>query len=180
LFYPIIFFLCNEKHCQAASCQRKHLNISILGLIEEAAVKRTGDKITQVSVVLTTVVAWLSISNHCALGAVIDAQSQDQLAPTHCHGNQASPPKKSGDKEEMPCCKALRATLAGEGKIVKAPAKDFLAIHNWIVPEIIFANQAQLAHASQELDTGPPFAAGSFAESVLQRSILAHAPPSLA
>ena len=146
-------------------------------MIEEA-MRRARDKAIRISIVLTTIVAWLSISNHCALGGMIAAGTQPAMAPMHCHGNQPSPAKKSGE-EEVPCCKILRATLAGQGKIVHVASKDFLPIQSWIVAEIIFADQAQLHRATQELDTGPPFA-GSFAESVLQRSILAHAPPFLA
>ena len=76
----------------------------------------------------------------------------------------------------MPCCKVLRATLAGQGKIVQVPSKDFLPIPKWIIAQIIFADDAQLRRLPEELDTGPPFV-DSFAESVLQRSLLAHAPP---
>jgi hypothetical protein len=96
----------------------------------------------------------------------------------HCHGNEPSPSKKSSD-EEMPCCKVLHATLTGEAKIVQVASKDFLPIQGWIVAEILFADEAELHRSTQELDTGPPFAE-TFTESVLQRSILAHAPPSLA
>ena len=70
----------------------------------------------------------------------------------------------------------LRATITSEAKIVEAASQNFVPIQNWIVAEVISAPATQLSPL--ELDTGPPFA-GSFAESVLQRSILAHAPPSL-
>jgi hypothetical protein len=96
----------------------------------------------------------------------------------HCHGSQPSPSKKSSG-EEMPCCKVLRATLAGQGKIVQVASKDFFPIQSWILAELISATETQPHRISLELDTGPPFAK-TFAESVLQRSILAHAPPSLA
>jgi len=135
-------------------------------------------KLCRVVVVLVSLAAWFSISNHCAVGALVAAKTQPAMASMHCHGNQPSPSKKSSE-EEMPCCKMLRATLAGQGKIVQVASKDFLAIQRWIVAEIIFADDALLHRQPQELDTGPPFA-GSFAESVLQRSILAHAPPFLA
>jgi len=125
-----------------------------------------------------TIVAWFSISNHCAVGEMVAAKTQPQMAQMHCHGKQPLPSNKSGG-EEMPCCKVLRATLAGEGKIVQVASKDFLPIQRWIVAEILVADEALLHRATQELDTGPPFA-GTFAESVLQRSILAHAPPFLA
>ncbi len=74
----------------------------------------------------------------------------------------------------MPCCKMLRATITSEAKVVEVASKTFLPIQDWIVAELISAAEPQLSPL--ELDTGPPFA-GSFAESVLQRSILAHAPP---
>ena len=74
----------------------------------------------------------------------------------------------------MPCCKMLRATLAGEAKVVEVASKNFVPVQDWTVAELISAAETQLP--ALELDTGPPFA-GSFAESVLQRSILAHAPP---
>ncbi len=109
------------------------MNISEFGLIEEGAVKGTRNKIIRLAVVLTTMVAWFSISNHCAVGGLI-AKANSAVAPMHCQ------------------------------------------IQDWIVVELISAAETQLSPL--ELDTGPPFA-GSFAESVLQRSILAHAPPSL-
>ena len=68
----------------------------------------------------------------------------------------------------------LRATITSEAKVVEVASKTFLPIQDWMVAELISAAEPQLS--SRELDTGPPFA-GSFAESVLQRSILAHAPP---
>jgi hypothetical protein len=137
--------------------------------------RRARDKMIRTSVALTTIVAWLLISNHCAVGAMIAAKTRAPMTQMHCHGSQPSPSKKSSE-EEMPCCKVLRATLAGQGKIVKVASEDFLSIQNWIVVQIVFADKAQSHCAIQELDTGPPFA-GSFAESVLQRSVLAHAPP---
>jgi hypothetical protein len=117
-------------------------------------------------------VAWFSISNYCALGGLI-AKTQSPTASMHCHGNQPMPSKKSS-QEEMPCCKMLRATLTSEAKVVEVASKTFLPIQDWIVAELISVGETQLSPL--EIDTGPPFA-GSFAESVLQRSILAHAPP---
>ena len=164
-----------SKKMKSARAREKHLNVSGFGLIEEGAMRRARDKAIRISIVLTTIVAWLSISNHCAVGAMVAAKTQSPMAQMHCHGSQPSPSKKSGE-EEMPCCKVLRATLAGQGKIVQVASKDFLPVQSWIVAELISATAAQGHRTPLELDTGPPFA-GSFAESVLQRSILAHAPP---
>lgn len=135
-------------------------------------------KLYRVAVVSLALVAWFSISNHCALGNLVAAKTHSAMAPMHCHGGQPLPSKKSGD-EEMPCCKMLRATVTGEAKIIQVATKDYVPIQSWIVAEIILAHKARLHRAPQGLDTGPPFAA-SFAESVLQRSVLAHAPPFLA
>lgn len=131
----------------------------------------TPGKVVRIWIVLATVAAWFSISNHCALGGLI-AKAHCAVAPMHCHGNQPTPSKKSS--EEMPCCKTLRATITSEAKVVEVESKNFVPIQDWIVAELISAVNTQLSPL--ELDTGPPFA-GSFAESVLQRSILAHAPP---
>ena len=68
----------------------------------------------------------------------------------------------------------FRAFCSSEAKIVEVASKNFVPIQNWIVAELI--STAETLLPPLELDTGPPFA-GSFAESVLQRSILAHAPP---
>ena len=153
------------------------MNVLDFGLIEERVVKRTRDKLIRISIVVVTSLAWISISNHCALGALI-ANTNSVVAPMHCHGNQPAPSKKSGE-QEMPCCKLLRATVTSDAKIVQVAGKNFLPAQITIIAEIIFANEAKLHRTPLELDTGPPFAE-SFAESVLQRSILAHAPPSLA
>ena len=148
------------------------MNISEFGLIEETAVKRSRDKVIRLGIVVTTMVAWFSISNHCAVGALI-AKTNSAVAPMHCHGNQPAPSKK-GSEEDMPCCKMLRATITSEAKIAEVATKNFVPLQDWILAELISAAEPQLSPL--ELDTGPPFA-GSFAESVLQRSILAHAPP---
>ncbi len=70
----------------------------------------------------------------------------------------------------------LRATITSDAKVVEVASKTFLSNQDWVVAELISSTETQLSPL--ELDTGPPFA-GSFAESVLQRSILAHAPPVL-
>ena len=137
--------------------------------------KQRCHKVVELAVVLTTIAAWLSISNHCAAGALVVVAKAQSAPRMHCHGSEPSPSKKSSE-EQMPCCKVLRATLAGQGKTVQVTSKDFLPIQTWIIAEAISAYEAQLHRPHLEFDTGPPFAA-SFAESVLQQSLLAHAPP---
>jgi hypothetical protein len=67
--------------------------------------------------------------------------------------------------------------LTLSSSLVGADTLSFAA-HDYIVALISAADESRLTPII-EWDTGPP-GAHSFAESVLQRSILAHAPPSLA
>jgi hypothetical protein len=76
----------------------------------------------------------------------------------------------------MPCCKLLRATVVKDSASVVQNGLIF-SLQPYFVGFIVFPEQLHWPQ-SFELDTGPPFS-GSFAESVLQRSILAHAPPYL-
>ena len=77
----------------------------------------------------------------------------------------------------MGWCEVLRATLRTAAK--KAAACDqFQFVLQTYVTAILPSSAERNLQSPPELDTGPPFV-GSFAESVLQRSLLAHAPPSL-
>lgn len=121
--------------------------------------------------VLVTIVAWFAITNHCALGAVTALQSK--TVSMHCHGSGPVPAKDG--KEQAPCCKVLKAVVlakvAAAGNALDFIHKDYPAPQSFT--GILHAEMHTLG-----LDTGPPEAL-SFSESVLQRSILAHAPPSL-
>jgi hypothetical protein len=123
-------------------------------------------------VVVVTLVGWFSISNHCALAAF--ESSQSGAAHASCHANTRAPSKLPVKGEETPCCKLLRATLVKDNASVAENALMF-SLQPYFVGLIVFPEQLHWPQ-SFELDTGPPFS-GSFAESVLQRSILAHAPP---
>src|SRR5438034_2202059 len=96
----------------------------------------------RVSIVAVTSLAWIAISNHCALGALI-AKTDSTVAPMHCHGNQPTPSKKNS-KEEMPCCKLLRATVTSDAKTVQVANKNFQPVQIGIIAQIIFANEARL------------------------------------
>lgn len=120
---------------------------------------------------MLTIGAWLSISNHCALGALIALEAKNSAAPMRCHENQPSP-AKSGD-EQTPCCRVLKAITIAKVNLA-ADTNDFILAEP---PAGDLAFSIWQAHThTLELDTGPPKAV-SFSESVLQRSILAHAPP---
>jgi hypothetical protein len=76
----------------------------------------------------------------------------------------------------MPCCKLLLATLNGDAKTVQKESSNCLSFQSLAFVVISSADDAQFRCRPLELDTGPP-SSRSFAELILQRSILAHAPP---
>jgi hypothetical protein len=122
------------------------------------------------SVVAVMAAGWFLISNHCALATAESAGLA--AAHAHCHGCPA--PAKAPTKNELvPCCKVLRAMVT-EGFSVAKDASAF-SLQEYLAGFVTFPEEMHRPQ-SFELDTGPPFS-GSFAESVLQRSILAHAPP---
>ena len=121
--------------------------------------------------VILTIAAWFSISNHCALGSLIAAQAGNSTAPMHCH-KEGPAPSKGGD-EQAPCCKVLKAITVAQVNL-GTDQLDFVP-KEYPAGELIVGLWKAHTH-TLELDTGPPRAI-SFSESVLQRSILAHAPP---
>lgn len=132
-------------------------------------------RIFQATISVVAIVTLFAITNHCALGAVMTSRSQTTTVQTHCHGDQSSPAQKGSD-EETPCCKLLRATITSNAKALQPANENFLGVQSWAMAEIRFTDETRLHNAVQQLGTGPP-SVSSFAESVLQRSILAHAPP---
>jgi hypothetical protein len=131
-------------------------------------------QISRIGTVAVSFIAWFAISNHCALGAL----ERFQPSATHaaCHESAPSPTKQPAN-HDSPCCKLLRATFVQPGPA--AAQSDFTGLLQVWSAVIVISSEQFRGQESFELDTGPPFSA-SFAESVLQRSILAHAPPDLA
>ncbi len=119
--------------------------------------------------------AWLAISNHCALAAWEGGAMQ---MPS-CHGSAPAghSPVKHDQQGSVECCKVLRATLLEPASGLAAADTLAFVTHDYVVTLISAAEEARLLRVI-EWDTGPPLA-DSFAETVLQRSILAHAPPFL-
>ncbi len=127
--------------------------------------------LTRAAVALVSALAWLAISNHCALASLVPAKPAAHAA---CHGDQpTAPTKHSGD--EAPCCKVLRATVANAAKILPAQVCTTPAPFAVLAPPLLLP-----AHNSAETftDTGPPGL--SLGELILQRCVLTHAPPRFA
>jgi hypothetical protein len=127
--------------------------------------------------VLITSVSWFAIANHCAL-ASLDTSAKASVSRCHadCCGDQS--PEKKKHKDETECCKTLHATLNASAKKLVGYDTSLFALQLYFVASVTLVNETKVTLRGGELDTGPPFAK-TFAESVLQRSILAHAPPSL-
>ena len=128
-----------------------------------------------------TVLAWFLISNHCLLDTAVSATApaspiaQDECCPMHVSKTPApAQPKKKDDLQV--CCKNLPATALKKAQSLAPFIARLLAI--------LFDRHDLFECKRDEtlslcLDTGPP-KAFSFSELVLQRSLLAHAPPSIA
>ncbi|PYJ26525.1 MAG: hypothetical protein DME90_11635 [Verrucomicrobia bacterium] len=122
-------------------------------------------------VVAIAICSWFAISNHCAFAALATKTDSVQTeCPFH-----SKPAKQKQEPSQVQCCKILRAVFLAK---TKSWAPDNSKFSNAPFRVEVFAHLA-LAHnerALLSLDTGPP-GARSFAELILQRSLLAHAPP---
>ena len=124
--------------------------------------------------VAIAIFSWIAISNHCAFAAIA---AKTDLAQTACPFH-SKPEKQKEQSSQVQCCKILRAVAPTIAKSWTRSDSDFSDI------DFRFEYHRLLAHfrdalAPLLLDTGPP-GAHSFAELILQQSLLAHAPPFLA
>jgi hypothetical protein len=118
-------------------------------------------------------ISWVALTNHCAIAAFAPrVQPVEEQCPMH------SAPAKDKNAENQQCCKTLRAVAIATTKTVSWIDLSTGKAVQW--PES--CDIPLLARATRLIaydDTGPP-GRRSFAEIVLQRSVLAHAPPFLA
>jgi hypothetical protein len=121
-----------------------------------------------------TICSWFAISNHCALAATATKTDLAQAAcPFH-----SKPTKQKKQSSQLQCCKILRAVVIAKTKDWARNDAKFCDA-NFPVQAAAFVSVSLRAVAPLLLDTGPP-GAFSFAELILQQSLLAHAPPFLA
>jgi len=123
-------------------------------------------------IALVTATAWFLAANHCAVANFAPRPAEHE----HCALDVPADKGKPNDCDGLNCCKSLSAPAAFAKKLVGYD-KAFFTLQDYIVGEFAFPTDQHDALIS-ELDTGPP-PAHCFAESVLQRSLLAHAPPFL-
>jgi hypothetical protein len=131
-------------------------------------------RIVQLAIVPFMMFSWIAISNHCAFGAVATKSEPSQSeCPFH-----SKPAKQKEQSTQIQCCKTLRAVVPTVAKSWTRNDTDFSDV------DLCFKEFALIAYSRSQpaplfLDTGPP-GARTFAELILQRSLLAHAPPHLA
>ena len=124
--------------------------------------------------VAIAICSWFAISNHCAFAALAtktDGASYE--CPFH-----SKPAKQKEQSSQVQCCKVLRAVPFAKTKSWARDDAKFSDVDLRVEEFALIALQRN-AQAALPLDTGPPDA-HSFAELILQRSLLAHAPPSSA
>ena len=121
------------------------------------------------AIVVVAICSWFAISNHCVFAALATNDTASRQCPFH------SKPKEKPSTGAQ-CCKILRAVASVP---VKGWARDDtnLSDSDGYGGELALAiAYSQTALVPLSLDTGPP-GVRSFAELILQRSLLAHAPP---
>jgi len=120
--------------------------------------------------VAVTLMGWFVLSNHCALGRMVQtAQAQKEHAC--CPNGQSEP--ANGD-QRVQCCKSLHAVVPDGVKAASLTPPEFVvavllplvALEDHIGEAVVLASE-----------TGPPPRAASFSELVLHRSLRSHAPP---
>ena len=130
------------------------------------------------AILLVMSISWFALANRCALALVV--ASTEERSHSCCQEDNAAAktPGKGNEPSTGECCKTLDATFVSVAKQLT----DFnasVALDSYFVALVVFPNASGFMPMAIALDTGPPFAS-SFAETVLQRSLLAHAPPQLA
>ena len=132
-------------------------------------------RVLRATVSLVALAAWFHASNHCAIGGMMPSPAP---ASEHvsCHAQEA--PAESEEKSgcaDLSCCDSLSAPALPLAKNVLGDNLAF-PIEKYYLGNADFSLRTEHNAPIAELDTGPP-GCDSFAEAVLQRSLLAHAPP---
>lgn len=135
-------------------------------------------RVLSTTVTLVIAAAWVLAANHCAVACMLPQSPAASSQHEHCAGASDAPADNNQPAgcDSLNCCKSLSAPATFAKKLVGYD-KAFYTSKDYVVSEFVFPSDQHDAPIS-ELDTGPP-GTHSFAESVLQRSLLAHAPPPL-
>jgi hypothetical protein len=142
-----------------------------LRIDQGSTIERTVKATARYAVVVIAICSWIAVSNHCAFAAVA---TEIDKAQTDCPFH-SKPAKQKEQSSQVQCCKILRAVVFAKTKDWARNDAKFSAA-NFPVQASAFVLCSSRAVVPLLLDTGPP-GAFSFAELILQQSLLAHAPP---
>ena len=132
-------------------------------------------RVFRATVSLVAVAAWFHASNHCAIGEILP-KPEPSSEHASCHAQEAPAESEGkGDCADLSCCDSLSAPRLAFAKSIVAGDLDFYTDRDYF-GNATFSLRIEHDAPIAELDTGPP-ESDSFAEAVLQRSLLAHAPP---
>ena len=126
-------------------------------------------------IIAIAICSWFAISNHCAF-ASLATKTDSVTIGCPFHSNPAKQEKPSAGAQ---CCKILRAIASAATKSWTRDDAKFSEADRYYDERALITEYSQTTLVPLFLDTGPPDAR-SFAELTLQRSLLAHAPPSVA
>jgi hypothetical protein len=124
------------------------------------------------AIVTVAICSWIAVSNHCAFAAVA---TESDKAQTECPFH-SKPAKQKEQSSQVQCCKILRAVVFTQSRARERDDAKFSDANFPVQTGASLLCSIQ-AVAPLLLDTGPPLRAFSFAELILQQSLLAHAPP---
>ena len=116
--------------------------------------------------------SWLVLTNHCALAAILPSAVAESVH-SHCHAAMHQDGKNSPSQGIRECCQVVKASLTSK-IVVKFDASSF-ALPVYTILAVLAPRTDEPAEELLQ-DHGPP-GTSSFAEIVLQRSLLSHAPP---
>jgi hypothetical protein len=125
------------------------------------------------TLVLTMLLAWMALSQRCAMGQML-FKAKQAAAVQHACCEKSNPKPVDGGRAE--CCQALSVLVPDGVKLPATASEDYLPVPcEWILAAL----ESLAAGGSFAPDTGPPPDQLSFVELVLHRSLRAHAPPVL-
>ena len=121
------------------------------------------------AIVVVAICSWFAISNHCVFAALATNDTASRQCPFH------SKPKEKPSTGAQ-CCKILRAVASVPAKGWARDDRNLSDSDGYGGERALAIGYSQTTLVPLSLDTGPPGVL-SFAELILQRSLLAHAPP---
>ena len=131
---------------------------------------------TRALLAVVMLLGWFTATNHCALGLMQKSSAAKAEHAKCCSGKPA--PAKNGETPGggRECCKSIHAVPLPDAKVLPEYDGSLFVLHAFALLMVLGNEVAALDALATFHDHGPP-RAESFAELVLNRSLLSHAPP---